>query len=331
MVTGIAAASNTNVKFMRILTVIGSILTSSCCVPMSKLVDPRLRIAPAAAAPQYELRAAMAIVELSEIWRDAARQRDVPVRLYRPATASGRLPVVVFSHGIGEDRDSYTWLGRALASRGFLAVHLTHQGTDKAVLRSGYWNLYKATKVKENWVNRPLDVTFALDRIAARDDADMSRVAVAGHSAGAFTALAVAGMKMINGATFTDPRVRVAIAMSMPKMNGVAAADGYSVLRIPVLHLTGTCDTSLVYRTQPRDRRVPFESSSAGDQYLVTIERVNHDAFSNPEDAAHPLIERMTIAFLDAFLLGAPAARAWLDDGGPAAAGGVAVERKSMR
>ena len=79
----------------------------------------------------------------SAVWRDEKRGRDVPVKLYRPAVPSPA-PVVLFSHGIGEDRDSYAYVGKALAEAGFLAVHITHAGTDRAVLERGYLHLYRA-------------------------------------------------------------------------------------------------------------------------------------------------------------------------------------------
>ena len=83
-------------------------------------------------------------------------------------------------------------------------------GTDRAVLERGYRHLYRAVKQKENWVNRPLDVTFVLDRLGAKE------AAIVGHSAGAFTAFAVAGLRMNDG-TLRDRRIRAAVAMSMPR------------------------------------------------------------------------------------------------------------------
>ena len=97
---------------------------------------------------------------------------------------------------------------------------------------------------------------------------------------------------------------------------------------VPVLHMTGTCDTSLIYRTHPRDRRVPFEEGHAPRQLLVTIDGARHETFSNAEDPLHPLIESITIAWLEATLNGDAQARAWLFDGGLAADGRLAVERK---
>jgi len=315
-----------------IAAICAGLVTVSCCASLSELVDPKYAIK-GNATSHFDLNPPVTaeVTTSSEIWRDASRQRDVPVKIYRPATVSGPLPVVIFSHGIGEDRDSYAYLGREWAGRGFLAVHITHAGTDKAVLESGYWHLYQATKKKENWVNRPLDVSFVLDQLAKRDDADLDRVAVAGHSAGAFTALAIAGLRFVDGSTLADSRVKVAIAISMPKMNGVIADDGYASIRIPVLHMTGTCDTSLIYRTFPKDRRVPFEKSAGPDQYLVTLEGVSHDTFSNREDVSHSLIGRITSAFLDGYLRGDPNARAFFEQGELSAMREVAVERKSVR
>lgn len=294
------------------------VLAGACCRSMTSLVDPHLLVPPSGRtyehAPSYQAR-----VE-RYVWHDASRDRDVPVTLYLPA-ARGPFPVAVFSHGIGEDRDSYAYLGRALAERGYLAAHVTHAGTDKAVLQRGYRALYRATKEKQNWVNRPRDVSFVLDQFRTRPEADLTRVAALGHSAGAFTVLALAGMKMTDG-SLADQRVKVGVAISMPKLPGVVAPGGYDALAVPILHLTGTCDTSLIYRTFPRDRRVPFEQTHAPHQYLVTLQGVTHDTFSNAEDPHHAEIAKLVTAFLDAQLLGNAEARAWFDEGG------LPVERK---
>lgn len=295
---------------MRLFVVLGTLFAGACCTSLPKLPAKRTPFIPPRASRD---RAA----ERSEIWRDAKRNRDVPVKIYGH---SG--PVVVVSHGIGEDRDSYAYLGRALARHGFTAVHITHAGTDRAVLERGYRHLYRAVKQKENWVNRPLDVTFVLDRLGAKE------AAIVGHSAGAFTAFAVAGLRMNDG-TLRDPRIRAAVAMSMPRLEGVVPPGGYDAVAVPLLNVTGTCDTSLIYRTFPRHRRIPFEQTHAARQYLVTMDRVNHDTFV-VEDRRNAQIADLAIAFLRAWMLDDAAARAWFDDPGTGEVGGVriSVERK---
>ncbi|HVS30346.1 MAG TPA: hypothetical protein VMS98_02725 [Thermoanaerobaculia bacterium] len=266
------------------------------------------------------------------VWRDERRGRDVPVKIYMPREPGDpsqlrmtRRHAVIFSHGIGEDRDSYEYLGQALAEAGFVAVHITHAGTDRAMLERGYRHLYRATKERINWVNRPLDVSFVIDQLP-----HVSRIAVAGHSAGAFTAFAVAGMRLAGGESFRDERVHAIVPMSMPRMDGILAADGFANIGVPVLNMTGTCDTSLIYRTWPKHRRIPFQSSPGGPHYLITMEDVNHSTFSNRRDERHALIAELTVLFVRAFLLDEPDARAWFNDPGRGTIGRteLTLERK---
>jgi predicted dienelactone hydrolase len=310
------------------LPIISMLFAAGCCVPLSQLVDRKLAVA-AATGITYTPSASFRVTEEADVWHDASRGRDVPVRIYAPAGIVSRLPLVVFSHGIGEDRDSYAWLGHALAAAGYVAIHVTHAGTDKETLRHGYLHLYRATKRKENWIARPADVSFAItEALRRRSDIDPSRIAVAGHSAGAYTALALAGLRTTGDDSGPDRRVRVAVAMSMPRMGSVIAPDGYAAITTPVLHLTGTCDTSLIYRTFPRDRRVPFERSTKGYQLLVTIDGVTHNTFSNRSDARHGLIAGIVIAFLNGELRDDAGARSWIERGGLSALDGVVLERK---
>lgn len=304
----------------RLIAVLATLFAAACCSRLPKL--------PAKAGAFPPLPSAAPVTEESAVWRDEQRARDVPVKIYAPAAARGRLPVVVFSHGIGEDRDSYAWLGRALAGAGFLTVHITHAGTDRATLERGYRHLYRAVKQRESWVNRVLDIPFVLDRLAPREDADVTRSAVVGHSAGAFAAFALAGMRTIDGHTARDARVIAAVPMSMPRLDGVIGARGYDEVAVPVLNITGTCDTSLIYRTFPKHRRIPFDESRAERQYLATLDGANHDSFVI-EDRHRDAIVALTAGFLRAFVLDDAVTRRWFDEAGRAPVGGsvVALER----
>jgi hypothetical protein len=63
------------------------------------------------------------------IWHDATRNRDVPAKIYYPTTAPSKLPVIIFSHGLGGSRTGYSYLGKFWASHGYVSVHLTHVGS----------------------------------------------------------------------------------------------------------------------------------------------------------------------------------------------------------
>jgi len=75
---------------------------------------------------------ASSVLTKREIWHDAARSRDLPVKLYFPIEGAGPFPVIIFSHGVGGSREAFTYLGETWASHGYVAVFLQHPGTDEA-------------------------------------------------------------------------------------------------------------------------------------------------------------------------------------------------------
>lgn len=284
-------------------------LSSSFLVAAMLMTSSRaIAAVPARESPPFD------VAEDAAVLTDDGRGREVPVRVYAPKGAVTPLPLVLFSHGIGESRDAYVYLGRHFAAHGYVAIHLTHYGTDRSVLeKEGAVGIYRAIKKAENWRNRPRDVSFVLDVLEKGDPViplasgrvDPSRIAVAGHSAGAFTAIALAGLRVPEG-TLRDPRVKVAIAMSMPRIPQLIRAENLREINIPVLHLTGTRDRSLLYWTFPRDRRVAFDLTNAPEQFLVTLDGVGHWTFSNPdrperkrEHQHHRTIAEISVAFLD--------------------------------
>ena len=119
----------------------------------------------------YSLQNATNPVEVvRDDWFDAKRDRKLPVKIYFPKSGDGPFPVILFSHGLGGSREGYEYLGRCWASHGYVSVHLQHPGSDAAVLQGTnvaemMANLRKAAATAENAVNRPLDVSFAIDQL----------------------------------------------------------------------------------------------------------------------------------------------------------------------
>ena len=272
-------------------------------------------------------------------WRDARRAREVPAKVYFPKTAAGPFPVIVFSHGAGGSREGYEYLGRHWASHGYVSVHLQHVGSDDATWRGRpdpLEGIRESTRDPRNAVNRPQDVSFAIDRLEElnREDGpfggrlDLERVGVAGHSFGAFTTLAVAGQVFPVGRrdfTYRDPRVDAAIPMSAPVPRGEEThAKAFGSIRIPCLHMTGTRDRSLIHETTPEERRIPYDNIHGADQYLVTFVDGDHMIFSGrgrmpggEKDALfQDLIKVGTTAFWDAYLRHDEGAKQWLASGG---------------
>jgi len=253
-------------------------------------------------------------------------------------TQAGPWPVVIFSHGLGGSRDGYEYLGRHWAGHGYVSVHLQHLGSDTAVWKDKedrMGAMRKAAATLDNSMQRPADVTFAIDRLAELNAAkdgplagrlDLARLGMAGHSYGAWTTLAVAGQVFVGREPrLRDPRVKAAIPMSAPAAKPWQRATAYGAIRIPLLHMTGTRDTSPIGDTTAEERRVPFDGIDGAEQYLLTFTGGDHMVFSGRprtmgggenDKRFQNLILQSTTAFWDAYLRGDAAAKAWLADGG---------------
>lgn len=290
---------------------------------------------------------------VSETWVDAARDgREVPVKAYLPVDAQGPRPVIIFSHGLGGTREGYGYLGEFWASHGYVSVHLQHLGSDDAVWRDARLGqrmsaMRKAIKDVSNSLNRPLDVSFAIDRLETLNDEegspwfgrlDLERIGMAGHSYGAFTTMAIAGQAYIGrdgqSRNLADERVDAAIAMSaQAPRNKDHYDESYTEILIPLFVMTGTHDDSVVSPTTPADRRVAFDhtpgpAEGGPDVYLVTFTDGDHMIFSGrprrgfdppaggDDQAFQAHIRRSSLAFWDAYLTGDEASRQWLRGGG---------------
>ena len=286
--------------------------------------------------------AAKEVSELKLEWNDAKRDREVPAKIYFPKTGSGPFPVVVFSHGLGGTRDGYEYLGRHWAGCGYVSVHIQHLGSDDSVwkgvpLADRTKSVQGAAANLQNVMNRPQDGKFAIDQLEKlnadaasplKGKLDMKAVAIAGHSFGGFTTLALAGQTFLLKQGFSDPRIKAAIQMSAPAPNNRRDLDRtYGSITIPVMHFTGTKDfLEMLPQTTAEDRRIPFDHMGNSETCLVIFKDGDHMIFSGRERAAsvdklaqdlefQKLICSGTTAFWDANLKGNPLAKQWLLDG----------------
>ena len=279
-------------------------------------------------------------------WLDGSRNRDLPAKVFYPSDATGQFPVVVFSHGLGGTKETYSYLGRHWASHGYVSVHLQHHGIDASAAVAKKGTAKTSVDVlsgAESLVQRPQDVGFALDQIGRmnKDDPalsgrlDVQHIGMAGHSLGAFTTLLMAGQVFITPTleetSVADKRITAAIVMSPPVIVRIPdeMARMYSHISIPCLHMTGSRDGMLGEGGPPVKRRMPFDNIPAPDQYLVMFQGGDHMIFAGrrvampaqPKDERfHDLIRMSSTAFWDAYLKGNAEAKAGLADGGFAAA-----------
>ncbi len=114
------------------------------------------------------------------------------------AAAAGPFPLVVFSHGNAGVREQSPFLTERLAAWGYVVAAPEHVGNSLPT--------YDEAQLPAMFIWRTIDVSATIDRMVAPTAADPKwfaglvdgdHIAVAGHSFGGYTALAIAGAKVV--------------------------------------------------------------------------------------------------------------------------------------
>ncbi len=277
------------------------------------------------------------------VWTDPNRGtllgegRPVPYKIYIPQGIEGKMPTIIWSHGLGGSRDGAGFISRYVASYGFVIVHIQHKGSDSGLWegKPGHpWDVIRNTHIpRKATLQRLLDVPFAINELQKMNlpQADLSSLGMSGHSFGAMTTQTMAGQRRGLGRRLYDlfeQRFKAAIAYSpVPVMYkaGHEMADFYGGIRIPMLYMTGTEDSSpvnaeITYKT----RMDVFEHSKGPEQHLLILEGGDHMVYNgsrgqladNPKREIHEkIIKLSSLAFWDAYLKGDEAAKEWLNGG----------------
>ncbi len=242
---------------------------------------------------------------------------------------------MVFSHGLGGSRDGFGYLGEHWADAGYVVIALQHPGSDISIFADRKPN-EKTQEIMQRTVNaqtardRYDDVVFVLDHLeriptsnSTLPELDLDRIGLAGHSFGSQTTLALVGRLPYKA----DSRVKAAVVFSPNRTQHAGASlEGqkkvHKAIRTPIMHFTGTHDTSPMTRNfDPKDRQIPFQSILGAAQYLLVFDGGNHMLFSGHkrpfglsdiEKRCQPLIAEMTRRFFDAYLQDDEAAKKWL-------------------
>jgi predicted dienelactone hydrolase len=273
---------------------------------------------------------------------DAARNRDLPIRVYLPAVVKSA-PVVLFSHGLGGSCQNNPYLGRHWSARGYAVVFVQHPGSDESVWKGqGPARIPMAMKQAasvQNFILRAADIPAVLDQLtrwnadkahALHGRLDLTRVGMSGHSFGAVTTQAVSGQTMPIGGSLTDPRIKAAVMMSPSVPAAGNAERAFGSVKTPWLLMTGTKDVARIGAMTiggDLDSRLGvYPALPPGDKYELVLQDAEHGAFGeralpgegrqqNPNH--HRVILALSTAFWDTFLKGDAEANAWLNNEGP--------------
>jgi len=206
----------------------------------------------------------------------------------RYPAAGGPYPLIVFGHGFALTPATYARLLSAWAK-------------DDYVVAAPEFPLERADAPggpdEADLVNEPRDMSFVIGRLlglkALAGKIDPTRIAVAGHSDGAETALAVA-----YDGRFRDPRVRAAVVLSGAERGGMRSFPRHGP---PLLAVQGTADPI----NSPGTTAAYF-GRAARPKFLLWLVGASHLPPYTDQEPQLGIVERATLAFLDHYLRGGP-------------------------
>ncbi len=162
---------------------------------------------------------------------------------HEPPPASGPFPLVLFSHGRTGTRFAYSMLCEALAARGAIVVSADHPGD---VLSD--WMMGTFADDRTNEMNRVADAHALLAELqlggavlpaALLAAIDHDRVALVGHSYGAYTAFATAA-----GARGVPAHDRVRAVVGLQPFTRSMSDDALARVGVPSLLIVSELDST---------------------------------------------------------------------------------------
>ncbi|MFJ1715612.1 alpha/beta hydrolase family protein [Streptomyces sp. NPDC088260] len=271
------------------------------------------------------------------------RPVELQVRVSAPATGTA-LPVILLSHGHGpsyhlSSLNGYAPLADFWAAHGFVVVQPTHL-TSRTLSRL----VADAPGAPDFWRSRAEDMTHVLDRLDMIESTvpqlagriDHTKVALAGHSLGGFTAALLLGAGLTDPDTgnvvhLVEPRIRAGVLLAAPGRGGevfngpmaeqwpIVGGVDFSTMTAPTLVVVGDKDDSRHFTDMgPQWHADPY-ALAPGPKTLLTLFDAEHglggiagyDAAEttdeNPERVA--VLARLSAAYLRTQLH--PGAPAW--------------------
>jgi dienelactone hydrolase len=225
------------------------------------------------------------------------------VAVWEPKPEAQPAPLVIFSHGFRGMNTQSAFIMKALADGGYLVVAPNHKDamgfTTKTVAPEE--NFAKAAEwTDKTYLDRMNDVKAVLS--ALKQDPkwskkiDWTKIALAGHSLGGYTALALGGA----WSNRKLPEVGAVLALS-PYCEPFVSHGSLGTMNVPVMYQTGTADIGIVGSV---NREGGAFARTSSPTYLVIFEKAGHLAWTglSRDEQIRSSISAYCVSFLDKYL-----------------------------
>ena len=246
-------------------------------------------------------------------YKNPRRSKSGYFDLYLPSKEQASL--IVISHGVASNRQTFSYLGEHLATHGFAVAIVEHDDISLNKF-DNFLSGVERFPEPNNLIDQPSDITYVLNKLereykinsSLKNQISLERVGVIGHSFGGYTSLAIAGGKLIPDplaakcqtedyqdvlldlsslakCTFNqlpntdyqlkDPRVKAVIAIN--PMANIFEQSGVASVDIPTMIISGTNDLMM---PPVAEQIQPFSWLNPKlDKYLVLVKPGTHFSF----------------------------------------------------
>jgi len=259
-------------------------------------------------------------IEFPQLKDSSRENRPVPLKIHFPVEGEN-FPLVIMSHGGCGTYDSNILQSQHLASHGYVVLCAEHVYSNRGRMRflmsrkGGRLKfrdaLFEISKDPESALERPKDISFAIDRAAKwnsdnkdlKGKIDTKKIAAIGHSYGAYTTLVACGARPLldyfefpsgkerKGLSedLSDPRIIFGMAMSPQGPGTCFSKESYKTINRPLICLSGTKDYQLSYYRKKKLMKAQtrlefFEYLPDGCKFFLWLKNGDHMGFSdNPK------------------------------------------------
>ena len=225
------------------------------------------------------------------------------VSAWLPPATTTRAPVILFSHGFRGCGVQSMALTSALADAGFAVFAPDHADSMCLNFLQGPMLGEMPFRNPERWTDqtyagRAEDLRKLLDELP-KDPRfagyDWTRVGLAGHSLGGYTALGMAG----GWASWKDPRVKAVLALSAYSPPFIVK-NTLANIDVPVMYQGGTQDI-----IEPRVNEAAYAQGQR-PKFYVELQGAGHFAWTVLQNTYNASITAYSVGFFDTYLNGAP-------------------------